>query len=69
MKKIAQHKVKMAAQKNADSGCQTEPTPHSTQPEASSKTTGQSMTDKLSKFKKFLPAPFKEAQNATEAEE
>ena len=59
----------MAAQRNRDSGRQAEVTPPFAQPEAFSKAGGISMIDKLAKFKKFVPAPFKEAQNPTEAEE
>ena len=69
MEEMAQHRVEMAAQRKGDSGRQAEVTPPSAQPEASSKTAGISMIDKLAKFKKFAPAPFKEAQNPTEAEE
>ena len=63
MEEMAQHRVEMAAQRNENSGRQAEVTPRSAQPEASSKAAGISMTDKLAKFKKFAPAPFKEAQN------
>ena len=69
MKEMAQHKVEMAAQRNRDNGRQAEDTSPFAQPEASSRASGASMTDKLAKFKKFTPAPFKEAQNPTEAEE
>ena len=69
MKEMAQHRAKMAAQRNENSGHQAEVTPSSAQPEASSKDAGISMTDKLDKFKKFAPTPFKEIQNPTEAEE
>ena len=69
MKEMAQHRVKMATQRNENSGHQAEVTPSSAQPETSSKATSISMTDKLAKFKKFAPIPFKEAQNPTEAEE
>ena len=60
MKEMAQHRVEMAAQRNGDSGRQAEDTPPFAQPEAFSKATGISMIDKLAKFKKFAPTPFKE---------
>ena len=69
MKEMAQHRAEMATQRNGNSGHQTEVTPYSAQPQTSSKVTSMSMTDKLAKFKKFAPTPFKEAQNPTEAEE
>ena len=59
----------MAAQRNGDSGRQAEITPPSVQPETSSKASGTNMTDKLAKFKKFAPKPFKEAGTLEEAEE
>ena len=43
--------------------------PSSNQPEPSNKISGQSMTDKLVKFKKFAPTSFKEAKMPGEAEE
>ena len=69
MREMAQHRAEMEAQRNENSGHQTEVTPFSAQPETSSKATSISMTDKLAKFKKFAPIPFKEAQNPNEAEE
>ena len=68
IKEMAQHKAKMAAQRNVDNGHQTEVTLPCAQPESSSKALGASMTNKLVKFKKFAPPPFKEAQDQTEAE-
>ena len=41
----------------------------SVQPKTSDKKKGPSMTDKLAKFKKFAPSPFKEAKKPEEAEE
>ena len=69
MKEMAQHRVEMATQRNENSGRQAEVTPPSVQPETSSKASGTSMTDKLAKFKKFAPKPFKEAETPEEAEE
>ena len=69
IKEMAQHRAEMAAQRNGVSGHQAEVTPSFVQPETSSKAAGISMTDKLAKFKKFAPVPFKEAQNPTEAKE
>ena len=84
MKEINQHRTEMATQLNSINGHRTEPTPTSqtepnpyqaeatpplVQPELTSKTTERSMTDKLAKFKKFAPTPFKEAKTPEEAEE
>ena len=69
MKEMAQHRVEMAAQRNNDSGRQAEDNPPFAQPEASSKASGASIIDKLTKFKKFTPTPFKEAETPEEAEE
>ena len=69
MKEITQHRAKMSAQKNAEKGQHTEANPSSNQPEPSNKVSRQSMTDKLIKFKKFAPTPFKEAKTPEEVEE
>ena len=69
MKEIAQHRAEMSAQKNAEERRHTEANPAPNQPELSDKISGQSMTDKLVKFKKFAPTPFKEAKTPEEAEE
>ena len=66
---MAQHKEEMSAHKNSVNERQTTPTPPPLQPESSSRMSGLSMTEKLSKFKKFAPVPFKEAKSPTEAEE
>ena len=69
MEEMAQHRVEMAAQRKGDSGRQTEVTPPSVQQETSSKALGISMIEKLAKFKKFAPKPFKGAETPEEAEE
>ena len=69
MKEIAQHRAEMSAQKNAEERRHTEANPAPNQPELSDKISGQSMTDKLVKFKKFAPNPFKEAKTPEKAEE
>ena len=77
MKEINQHRIEMATQLNSVNGRQTDPNPYRqaeatpplVQPELSSKITERSMTDKLAKFKKFAPTPFKEAKTPEEAEE
>ena len=69
MKEMAQHRAEMTAQRNENSGRQAEDTPPFAQPEAPSRTPGASMTDKLAKFKKFVPTSFKESQNPNEIEE
>ena len=69
MKEMAQHRAEMAAQRNGDSGRQTEVTPLSVQPETSSKASGVSMIEKLAKFKKFAPKPLKETETPEEVEE
>ena len=43
--------------------------PVSTPPETSIKLTGDIVMQKLAKFKKFAPAPFKEAKESNDAEE
>ena len=68
-KEMAQHRTEMTTQRNENSGRQAEVTPPSAQPETSSKAAGLSMTDKLAKFKKFAPTPFKEAKTPEEADE
>ena len=84
MKEITLHRTEMAAQRNADNGGQSEhisrqtkstssrktgATASSVQPETFNKASEMSMTDKLTKFKKFAPPTFKEAKTPAEAEE
>ena len=65
---MAQHRIEMVAQRNVDNGRQNEVTPPVAQPEAPSKVAVANMIDKLAKFKKFAPTPFREAKTPEEAE-
>ena len=58
----------MLAHKNAEEGRHTKANPSPNQSESSNKISGQSMIDKLVKFKKFARTPFKEAKTPEEAE-
>ena len=66
MQMIVQHREEMS--KHSEGHQNTVNSPPS-QPEASSKVNGETAMQKLSKFKKFAPKPFKEAVVSNEAEE
>ena len=68
MKEMAQHRAEMEAQRNSNNG-QPAVTPPSVQPDTSTRVSGMSMIEKLAKFKKFAPKPFKGAETPEEAEE
>ena len=67
MKMISQHREELSKHSEANQNTLNSPPP--SQPEASSKTLRETTIQKLAKFKKFVPKPFKEAITPNEAEE
>ena len=67
MKMILQHREELSKHLEANQNTLNSPPP--SQPEASSKTLGETTIQKLAKFKKFAPKPFKEAITPNKAEE
>ena len=66
MQMISQHKKELSKHSGGQQNNVSSP---SSQPEASSKTNGETAIKKLTKFKKFAPKAFKEAATPNEAEE